>query len=542
MTPWNKNDKGSKPWATGLHRTASPEERKGQKKPTRPTAPEPQQAKRTMPWRDRSERNGPSIASKALGSSSAVEGAYNPFVPITNNQRLGVFICVAVYLGLILIAGLTITGVSAGILWLGLLIKQCVAFYPLFAWKDRLGWLHPLVLPSLWLFAMTATRNSSVYIFGLSEHIALPALRPEELTRLKLFHDLLIAIGTGFFILGFSIFKFRVPQLAIKSTAHTRIKYAVPFVLTTGALILWGREAGGLEGMLLLRGIAKADRATTELGPFLQVIAYAFPYAVLMYGASNPMAFKRPFFWGGMIFSMISIYLMTGSRGDGLFLLLMAFLINIKHDHRIPFVRLVFVGIFIIFAVGILGEFRKGQFGKDALNLDTIADLDSGEAFQIGIDTVVSRSTSASGALPILAKVPEEVPRLWGKSYLYFITAPFPKSLLPFEKPPPSGRLNADVFFKVDAGVPCGTVAEAFWNFGIPGVCLVFLIFGIMSAWFAQLFDVNYLHPAVVAFYIYFVFKADLNGTAWASWIHASFVMLLIWPVLFGWPRVKRWV
>jgi hypothetical protein len=53
-----------------------------------------------------------------------------------------------------------------------------------------------------------------------------------------------------------------------------------------------------------------------------------------------------------------------------------------------------------------------------------------------------------------------------------------------------------------DASAPPGAVAEAYWNFGVPGVLVVFLIFGAFLKRLASQMTVNADIPPFVVFYV----------------------------------------
>ena len=108
---------------------------------------------------------------------------------------------------------------------------------------------------------------------------------------------------------------------------------------------------------------------------------------------------------------------------------------------------------------------------------------------------------AVAGSLPVLARVPERVPLLMGSSYLAAVAVVVPRKVWK-GKPRQVGGLTGMTFFNTHAGVPPGPVAEAYWNFHIPGVLIVFGLLGMFHRWLAN----TYLHyaasPGAIAVYV----------------------------------------
>jgi oligosaccharide repeat unit polymerase len=80
----------------------------------------------------------------------------------------------------------------------------------------------------------------------------------------------------------------------------------------------------------------------------------------------------------------------------------------------------------------------------------------------------------------IMEAVPNDIPRMYGKTYLTFIYAPIPRSLWPAKPSIGMGPLIGDrVYNRKRTGVPPGFAAEAFINFSVIGIWIGFLLFGL---------------------------------------------------------------
>src|SRR5690606_17147360 len=139
------------------------------------------------------------------------------------------------------------------------------------------------------------------------------------------------------------------------------------------------------------------------------------------------------------------------------------------------------VAIVSILLLGALGDFRKATRRVTSVSDVQLEMSPEGWLFG-GLYTLEARGEGVSSAYAILARVPKDEPLRLGETYLAFVTAIVPRSVWP-NKPLASGRLAGRTFFNASKGVPTGTVGEAYWNFHVPGVVLVFALWGVFLRW-----------------------------------------------------------
>jgi hypothetical protein len=93
------------------------------------------------------------------------------------------------------------------------------------------------------------------------------------------------------------------------------------------------------------------------------------------------------------------------------------------------------------------------------------------------------------------------------------LTLPIPRAVWP-DKPGQIGGLVGETFFKSPSGTPPGPIGEAFWNFHIPGVLVVFFVFGVFHRWLAQSFIEYKQYPAAILIYLTILFTLDPSTPA----------------------------
>lgn len=142
------------------------------------------------------------------------------------------------------------------------------------------------------------------------------------------------------------------------------------------------------------------------------------------------------------------------------------------------------------------------------------------------------RSGALNPIYPILARVPNEIGLLYGRSYLTLATIPVPRAWWP-EKPRSTGVEVGQVFLNTIAPVPPDAIAEAYWNFHVPGVIVLFFLFGVFHRWMAVFFQRNASQKALLPVYAFTILALSPTVLAIVQWLQvmSSFLVLFF---LFG--------
>jgi hypothetical protein len=177
-----------------------------------------------------------------------------------------------------------------------------------------------------------------------------------------------------------------------------------------------------------------------------------------------------------------------------------------------------------------LGEFRTSTFRGDVdWGILTGRTATEESALVTAIDEVSARSSEGNAVYPILARVPAQVDFIRGRSYAAVLTLPIPRALWP-EKPSMIGGQTGAIFFNSGAGIPPGPIGEPYWNFGIPGVAIVFLCFGIFYRWITEVFQTYAHYPAAIILYVVTLLRCSEPSTptivAWLIVLVLAFLFL----------------
>jgi hypothetical protein len=434
------------------------------------------------------------------------------------------------YLGWAAYAGAVGQVPASFLMWLSLAIYVGLRLVPLVFHRRDYGWFHPLVFSSL--FALPhLLREIPAFAVGMRLHAALPGRTPWELDRLYAYELVLTALGLAFYYVGFHVPRVPpVPRLRFGRVAHLRTKA----VLTAGfaglMLMAFLARRGGLTAHMLSWARGRTVGLAGE-GYWLYLASLGSS-AVFLWFALDRRALRQPLFWASTLAVSAFSFLASGSRGSVLYPVLLAFLVWVFRERKVPVARGAVLLAAGMVALSALGAIRHSTWKGT---------VDWSAAFKPGPDAVGRegaaselslRSLELRGTTAILGRVPHEVNYIYGSSYVALLTLPIPRKLWP-EKPAQVGGRVGQTFFHVNAGMPPGIIGEAYWNFGVLGIPLVFFFFGMFHQWLAN-FMLRYRgQPVAMAIYVTVLFLAQpSSGAIMSVLLKASPLVGL--AILFG--------
>lgn len=464
-----------------------------------------------------------------IETNTKSSAAPSPFLPMKPQHRAFIVGCFGLFLLIVMIS--SVGAGSSHVEWIPLALTLYVALLviPFVGYKRSFGWLHPVVFTSI-MSLFQLFREYSKYSGGIEWHIALPGYSPSALSGLVSYELMLQSIGTLAYYAGFFYLPtLRVPRLTFAQPRTMNLKIPAIVGFSFMVFIVYLFIQGGLSAHLLSWG---QSRHVALAGEFYFSLFISFAaYGTILWMALEPGVVRQPIFWVCALASLIMIFLTTGSRSSVIYMVLLALMVDMLRRQKIPAAKLLILGLASVIVVSVLGEFRRGTYKQsNDGRVDTSAFSSSqsvGDLFSQGTSEVVNRGTTEDAALPILARVPEEIDLLYGESYLAVITLPIPRGMWTWgEKPALIGGRVGRTFFSTQAGVPPGAVGESYWNFHIPGVIMVFLLFGAFHRWLAKLFVTYRSQSAMILIYVVTLWYIRPVSSAVAGWL------IVIVPVL----------
>ena len=455
------------------------------------------------------QRTQPKSAAAAARPGPEAQSA---FLPIHLLYRVGIIVVYAVIL-LTIVLNVDVNRKSPAfiLLCLAQVLNFAVILFPIIFYKPSFGWFHPLVFYTC-QYLLFQFRSFATYLQGISHHRALPEYSVEDIVLLVAFALTLHAISTLAYYFGFWFGpNLRMPRVSFRHPRRRSLKAFAAVLFSVAVFWLYVERAGGLSEHLLSWQTGRHEALAGDYYWILLIKVSAM--ACLLWFSLNRRAVYQPLFWACSLLSIVINFLATGSRGTVIVFFIVAMLVWMLRERKFAPARIIGIGLLGVVLISFLGGFRSRIWrGEISLTSET-EEKTVIEYFEQGAVESAERAWTNSGLLPILARVPDDVDMLYGSSYFAFFTLPVPRSVWP-DKPGQVGGLVGDVFFNSPAGTPPGPIGEAYWNFHIPGVVIVFFLFGTFQKWLSQSFVKYRREPAAVLVYLTILFTIDPSTPA----------------------------
>lgn len=373
-------------------------------------------------------------------------------------------------------------------------INIIILLFPFFFYQRNYGWIHPLVVTSILGLSYHLSRPA-IYITGLNTHPAIHGFSTQYLNSLISKELILSSISLVIYYVGyFYAPRFRMPNLKFYPPKNLRLTSIVFVALSIIILIIYIQYVrGGLAKHLLSWS---EGRSRTQEGEFYWSAFVDFSWlSCLMWFAYDKKAYLNATFWICSFTAIAGTFLTNGGREQALLIIICSVIIWIIRDSKIKFSVLIISGVLVIFLIGFLGSFRNSSYtGAKSSSFETSSLTDF--LVDQGVKKLSQRNWEFNSLLPILAYVPEQVNYLYGETFAGLVVSPVPRSIWPGKPYVSLGRRAGAIFFNLDlVSIPAGPLGEAYWNFGVFGVAVIFLLFGIFHSYLAQLFVYFYNVP-----------------------------------------------
>ena len=495
----------------------------------------------------------------ALNKLTSKTQRKSPFISIKIHYRVALFFLLGLQLLIEFIEFLNSNNEATKWAALAGLGQSIMLYLPIFFYRPSYGWFHPLIFLPLYTFAfnlplfiprlftlLTEGPESIVYVPVTS--IALSGWGQESLIKLNGYASLVTIISLGAYYLGFFLLPaLKTPKLRLKKIKYPGIKTLITVLFSLLVFAIFLQLNGGLAGHLVANWLG--GRHANLAGKYYWAFLINFGLVgCLIWLGMDASVFKKPLFWSCALTAMFTRFLYSGSRSAVLYFLMIGVIIWMLRRGRFSATKVIAIILVAILGIGILGTFRTAVRDTGVADISTLTDIQAGITKAVGNDEEAGELTGGrnGGPLPILAYVPKREGYLYGSTYLAALTLFIPRSIWP-DKPGLCGSRAARTFYfdNADWGIPCSSIGEAYWNFGIPGVCIVFFLYGYFHKWLAQSFRKYSGEVSVLTLYTIALFYIRPDTTVIMKSIQLLIqmvILLYLWGAipLFSRRRLKR--
>jgi len=389
--------------------------------------------------------------------------------------------------------------------------------------KHPLGILHPLILAVVvwpimvgmlqvleqfggWAGVLAGLPVQAPYFIGLQTRDA-----SRVWTAIAKYNGIeilsLVSVYVGFWLLSRSRRLAPHPRMLANTNTFRNVLIGL-FALSMLVLVVFVYFRGGLVQHLTSLGGGRFR----ELGGFGPILVITELGAIVLYIwiAARPGDIKSPVFLFCLITITASQFISVGSRGSALTVPMIVGLVWALRRHRIPWKLAVALMPIMFISFGFMGAIRtsswSGSTADEAFSTTTWADSLTFAQWEL------AQRRANSADVPVIERGFQVTDGpLLGSSYLPVLATFIPRAIWE-DKPRGTGSLYAQLFLgasKDGLGIPVGPEAEMYWNFGIPGVVLLSMIYGLLLRWAYNFYWARYPDPFAITFYVLFVTRFD---------------------------------
>jgi hypothetical protein len=432
---------------------------------------------------------------RLTGSDRVAAAAHNPFVPITPEFKLGVLIYFVVWrffpeLAQPFFSSSGSFGLEASRSAIAVCV-QILILWPIMSNRfggTPTGWLHPLILSSMIGIATELIKNplallDPVSTLGERTIQAHALLSGDALLVAQIETEFWTLLGLGITYAAFSQFQYRVKSKPLRTkTVPNGTKFAGIYLCFFAAALLLITGSGGVSSHMEALAFGRY-RAISDEGILLVPITF-LPSLCSLWYLYRPETIRNPLFLVAFGIAVLLQFVALGSR-SGLFSSAIVLLLAWMFVHcRVPAVRLFVIGLSAILLLGFLGQVRSSGLSGD-VDWGDLSGLQVEQAIQEN-QTEIALRRFRSGPEAIAARVPERVAYRYGETYIGGLLFFVPRSVWE-EKPRGPGPTVMALLFEgrstvqgyQGGGQPAGGAGEAYFNFGYPGMIIIFMLFGL---------------------------------------------------------------
>lgn len=409
-----------------------------------------------------------------------------------------------------------------------------------------LGILHPLLLaivvwPLLtgmantvedlggWAGVLAGTAVQTPYYTGLLSHS--PSVVWAAVTKYNVM-QILNLLGIYF---GFSLWRNQQssPRGAVWIPDPVALRPVLIGLIAASTLVLavFVQSRGGLVSHLMSLGRGRFRELAGD-GPII-VLAGLGLMPILLWTASRPRDVRLPLFLACAALVTASQFISNGSRSSAIETPMLIGIVWAVRTRRVPWRIAILLGPVLFLAIGSLSVIRNLSRTNQTVN-EVVSKTGVSQSFANAQSEIASRQAE-SAPVPVVARGFKVTGGpLLGTTYVAALTAAIPRALWE-GKPRGVGSIYSQLFRGAsrDAGsTPVSSTAEMYWNFGVFGVAILSICYGMLLRLAYKFLWRRYPNPFAMVFYVIFLTVFDVSSKKLVDFQQAVGLLLLCYFVV----------
>lgn len=411
--------------------------------------------------------------------------------------------------------------------------------------RHPLGVLHPLIIVVV-LWPLLSAIPTDVQQLGglgglfLGQPLSTPQFQglggqpPENVWNAMALYSALLLVSLLSTYAGFalSVVRPRLPAKNINELHSATVRRVLVGLIAVSLLGLMAliEYRGGLEEHLSTLAFGRF-RALAGLGPLVAVVDLG-SMCLVVWTAYRPSDVRSPLFLTCLVSIAAGQFLSNGSRSSMIFLIMIIGFTWALRTRQIPWRVAAVAAPLLFLSLGALAVVRSSGLQEQTAT-EALGSYDTSEVLSRVQEEVEDRRFISAG-VPIVAKGHDVTGLMWGETYVAAILGAIPRAVWQ-DKPRGPGSIYAQRFLgapREGLSIPVPPFAEAYWNFHLLGVILIFGIFGVLIRAAHELYLTHQENPFSLALFVIFVTTFKVGTDDLVAFQQQLLMLLFVWVAI----------
>jgi hypothetical protein len=352
--------------------------------------------------------------------------------------------------------------------------------------------------------------------------------------------NLLTCLWLVFAVIGNFLWKVKVTWRAADAGFNYRNIALVIIAVSILSLFVLIGKAGSFLELMIQREITREDRLAATIGRHWFAFAQMGILGVALWAFSDKRIFKSWYFLPLFATVLVTGFIVSGNRTSIVMSCVLIYGAWSLSSKKLISPVVIAMAVGLLIALGAASLVREEGFSKLQRSGYDVGTREEGFLEKL-LHIRSERAIEGSASLGVLMALDDGMPFLFGESYRSIAYIPFPSALLSDAKPPAGGRLAAkELAGRTDTAWPISPVVAAYWNFGVLGVVVSGLIYGLFSGFIYRVMLNNLDSTILLVGYFSYVTRFSVGSDGFYKFFQVAIPLIALYFLLKALILVRR--
>lgn len=352
--------------------------------------------------------------------------------------------------------------------------------------------------------------------------------------------NLLTSLWLVFALMGNFLWKLKITWRAADIGFNFRNIALIVIAFSIMSFFVLVDKTGSFFELMIQREITREDRVAATIGRHWFAFAQMGILGVALWAFSDKRIFKSWYFLPVVATVLVTGFIVSGNRTSIVMSFILIYAAWAFSSKKLASPAVIAMAVGLLIALGIASLVREEGFSKLQSSGYDAGARENGFLEKL-LRVRSERAIEGSASLGVLMALDDGMPFLFGESYKSIAYIPFPSNLLDGGKPPAAGRLaSKELAGRTDTAWPISPVVEAYWNFGVFGVLVSGLIYGLFSGFIYRVMLNNFDSTILLVGYFSYVTTFSLGSDGFYKFFGVAIPLIVFYLLVKALIWIRR--